>query len=193
MENEVLNVDDVIETDAAEHIKVIKAKSKERIVNLIIHLTNYQLKSTLSIDSRNVLEVFIIFLSIQSKKREVIAFLDELKSLFESADFDIDTDLTLIRKKKQGEDQKYSTPYTLLELDYNTEDVVERLKELTVAEYSETKIDKDDLNPPLLFVFGKDINSKLVYVKLKIKGDQQRHVLCVSFHYAKEKMTFPYA
>lgn len=99
----------------------------------------------------------------------------------------------MISKKKQGQDQKYSTPYTLLDLDYDTEDVVERLKELTVAEYSETKIDKDDLNPPLLFVFGKDINSKLVYVKLKIKGDQQRHVLCVSFHYAKEKMTFPYA
>ena len=131
----------------------------------------------------------IIFLSTQSKKREVIAFLDELKSILENADLD----LTLISKKKQGQDQKYSTPYTLLDLDYDTEDVVERLKELTVAEYSETKIDKDDLNPPLLFVFGKDINSKLVYVKLKIKGDQQRHVLCVSFHYAKEKMTFPYA
>ena len=97
----------------------------------------------------------IIFLSTQSKKREVIAFLDELKSILENADFDIDTDLTLISKKKQGQDQKYSTPYTLLDLDYDTEDVVERLKELT--------------------------------------GDQQRHVLCVSFHYAKEKMTFPYA
>lgn len=134
-----------------------------------------------------------IFLSTQSKKKEVVAFLDELKLLLENADFDIDTDLKLIRKKKLGEEQKYSTPYTLLDLDYDTEDVVERLKELTVEEYSETKIDKDDLNPPLLFVFGKDINSKLVYVKLKIKGEQQRHVLCVSFHYAKEKMTFPYA
>ena len=88
-------------------------------------LTNYQLISTLSIDNREGLEVVIIFFSTRSKKREVIAFLDELKSLLEHADF--------------------------------------------------------------------DINSKLVYVKLKIKGDQQRHVLCVSFHYAKEKMTFPYA
>jgi len=121
-----------------------------------------------------------------------MAFLEELKSLLENADFDIDTDLTLIRRKKQGEDQKYSTPHTLLDLDYDTEDVVERLKELTVAEYSETKIDKDDLNPPLLFVFGKDINSKLVYVKLKIKGEPRKYVLCVSFHYAKEQMTFPY-
>lgn len=63
----------------------------------------------------------------------------------------------------------------------------------SILENADFDIDKDDLNPPLLFVFGKDIDGKLVYVKLKIKGDQQRHVLCVSFHYAKEKMTFPYA
>lgn len=134
-----------------------------------------------------------IFLSTQSKKGEVIAFLDELKLFLENADFDMNTDITLIKKRKQGEDCKYSTPYTLLDLDYDVEDVIERLKELTVAEYSETKIDKDDLDPPLLFVFGKDINSKLVYIKLKIKGELQRHLLCVSFHYAKENMIFPYA
>ena len=73
---------------------------------------------------------------------------------------------------------------------YGADDIVNRLKELTVEEYSETKIDKDDLNPPLLFVFGKDINSKLVYIKLKIKGEQKRRVLCVSFHYAKKKDVF---
>lgn len=134
----------------------------------------------------------MIFLSTQSKKRDVLDFLDELKALLGKYDFDIDTDITIIRKKKQNGDYEFSTPYTLLDLDYDAEDVVERLKELTVKEYSETKIDKDDLNPPLLFVFGKDINHKLVYIKLKIKGDQQRHVLCVSFHYAKDKMTFPY-
>lgn len=140
-----------------------------------------------------LLEVVSIFLSTQSKKGEVIAFLDELKLFLENADFDMNTDITLIKKRKQGEDCKYSTPYTLLDLDYDVEDVIERLKELTVAEYSETKIDKDGLDPPLLFVFGKDINSKLVYIKLKIKGELQRHLLCVSFHYAKENMIFPYA
>ena len=134
-----------------------------------------------------------IFLSIQSKKSEVIDFLNELKDLLGKDDFDIDTDINLISKKKPGDNQKYSTSYTLLDLDYNVEDVVERLKELTIEEYSETKIDKDDINPPLLFVFGKDINNRIVYVKLKIKGEQQRYVLCVSFHYAKDKMIFPYA
>ena len=137
--------------------------------------------------------VDIIFLSMQSKKSEVLMFLDELKSILYSQHFNSDTDLALIRKKKKDADQKYSTPYTLLDLDYDANDVVDRLKELTIEEYSETKIDRDDLNPPLLFVFGKDINNQLVYVKLKIKGEQHRHVLCVSFHYAKEKMTFPYA
>lgn len=139
-----------------------------------------------------IAEVFTIFLSMQSKKREVVIFLEQLKDLLSKEDFNIDTDLTLISKKKQGDDQKYSTPYTLLDLDYGTEDIVERLKELTVEEYSETKIDKDDLNPPLLFVFGKDINSRLIYVKLKIKENPQKHVLCVSFHYAKDNMIFPY-
>ena len=133
-----------------------------------------------------------IFLSTQSKKRDVIAFLEGLKALLGNDDFNIDTDLVMIRKNKK-DDMEHSTPYTLLDLDYDTEDVVERLKELTVEEYSETKFDKDDLNPPLLFVFGKVINRKLVYVKLKIKGNRRKHVLCVSFHYARDKMDFPYA
>ena len=137
--------------------------------------------------------MFYIFLSVQSKKREVVAFLKELKDLLGQDDFDINTDMILIRKKKQGKDQIYSTPYTMVDLDYDIDDVIARLKELKLEEYSETKIDRDDVNPPLLFVFGKDINSKLVYVKLKIKGDQRKHILCVSFHYAKESMTFPYA
>lgn len=133
----------------------------------------------------------IILLSVQSKKKEVALFLSELTDLLENVKFDINTDITLIKKAKKGNDLLYSTPYTLLDLDYDIGDVVERLKELSVEEYSETKIDKDDLMPPLLFVFGKQINGKLVYIKLKIKSEQ--HVLCVSFHYAKNQMIFPYA
>lgn len=133
-----------------------------------------------------------MFLSFQTKKKEVVAFLDELHKLLESDDFDINTDLNLIRKKKRVEEQKFSTPYTLLDLDYDAEDVVSRLKELKVEEYSETKIDTNDVNPPILFVFGKDINGKLIYVKLKIRN-LKKQVVCVSFHYAKDKMEFPYA
>lgn len=80
----------------------------------------------------------------------------------------------------------------MLDLEYNAEDVVNRLKELKVEEYAETKTDTDDINPPILFVFGKDINDRLIYVKLKIR-DQQKQIVCVSFHYAKDKMQYPYA
>jgi len=99
----------------------------------------------------------------------------------------------MIRSKKEPGKEKYSTVYTLADLDYDVSDVVERLKELTVKEYSETLIDIDDVNPPLLFVFGKDINDKLLYIKIKLKGEQPKYVLCVSFHYAERKMTFPFA
>lgn len=138
------------------------------------------------------LEVVIVKLSIQSKEKDIIEFLNHLHQILQHENFDIDKDLTLIRKKKKNEEQ-FSTPYTLLDLDYDMFDVVERLKELTIKEYSETLIDKDDLNPPMLFVFGKDIRCRQVYIKLKIKGVSTRHVLCVSFHYAKRKMRFPYA
>lgn len=147
----------------------------------------------ISIDSDMDLEVIKIKLTIQSKKQEVTVFLKQLKELLEKEDFDIDKNITIIRTKKKNEDERYSTPYTLLDLNYDTADVVDRLKELSVREYSETLVDKDDLNPPLLFVFGKDINNKQIYVKLKIKGNPSDHILCVSFHYAKEKILFPYA
>lgn len=87
---------------------------------------------------------------------------------------------------------KFSTPYTLLDLEYDIYDVIMLLADLTISEYSETKIDKDDLNPPLLFVFGKYINDRMVYIKLKMKENPKKHILCVSFHYAKENMIFPY-
>ena len=54
-----------------------------------------------------------IFLSTQSKKGEVTAFLEELKMFLEKDDFDIDTDFVLIRKNKK-DDAEHSTPYTLL-------------------------------------------------------------------------------
>ena len=136
------------------------------------------------------MEVEIKKIPIQSQKTAVKAFLEDLKEVLGDEDFDIDKNLLIIRSRK--DEIEYSTNYTLVDLEYDSFDVVERLKELTVAEYSETLIDKDDDKPPLLFVFGKDINAKLVYIKLKIKGETDKKVLCLSFHYAKYDMKFPY-
>ena len=119
----------------------------------------------------------VIFLSTQSSRKEVQKFLTELKQFLNQPDFDTEKNLVIIKKKK-AEDEKFSTPYTLLDLEYEAEDVVKRLKELSVQEYSETKIDKDDINPPLLFVFGKDIEEKLIYIKLKVKI-KRKGMFCV--------------
>ena len=116
--------------------------------------------------------------------------MEELKEVLGAEDFNIDNNLLIIKSSK--DEIEYSTDYTMADMDYDSSDVVERLKELTVAEYSETLVDKDDDKPPLLFVFGKDVNSKLVYIKLKIKGVTTKRVLCLSFHYAKHDMEFPY-
>lgn len=119
-------------------------------------------------------------------------FLGELRDVLDDEAFDMNTDFTIILKRK-GVAEEFTTMYTLNDLEYDMQDVVERLRELTVEEYSETKIDRDNIDPPLLFVFGKMIEKRLVYIKLKVRKSHRRHVLCVSFHYAREQMKFPYA
>ena len=137
-----------------------------------------------------ILEVITIRVSIRSEKSAVKSFLIELKNVINSDDFNIDDSLIIIKTNK--DEIEYSTNYTLIDLNYDATDIVKRLKELTVSEYSETLIDNDDDKPPLLFVFGKDIRGKLVYIKLKIKGDVSKKILCLSFHYAKHNMEFLY-
>lgn len=135
-------------------------------------------------------EVITIKIKILSDKKTVSAFLDDLNEVLGSQEFNIAEDLLIIKSSK--DEIQFSTSFTMVDLEYDPEDIVERLKELTIFDYSETLFDDTNDNPPLLFVFGKDINNKLVYIKLKIKGDTSKKVLCLSFHYAKYTMTFPY-
>lgn len=136
------------------------------------------------------MEVIVIKIPIRSGKKEVKAFLQNLKGILEDKNFNIDNDLIIIKSSK--DEIEFSTRYTMIDLEYDSSDVVARPRELTVSEYSETLIDKDDDKPPLLFVFGKDINNKLVYIKLKIKEETTKKVLGLSFHYAKHTMEYPY-
>ena len=130
---------------------------------------------------------------IRSEKKDIKIFLEELKEILNNKSFDIDKELIVIISKKSEEKEMFSTYHTLQELEYDSEDIVERLKELELKDYSETLFDKDDDKPPLLFVFGKEINSRQVYIKIKIKGEAEKRVLCLSFHYAEREMHFPYA
>lgn len=119
-----------------------------------------------------------------------------MKRILNKDQFDINEDFVLIMNHKSHGVHNYSTPQTIIDLEYSAEDVVNRLRELSVNEYHETLLDKDNTNPPFLFVFAKNINNHQVYIKLKIKntGKHMKQVLCVSFHYAQyEIKAFPYA
>ena len=131
-----------------------------------------------------------IKLHIHSDKKVVKIFLEELKEILNADDFNIERNMIIVKSSK--DEIEYSTSYAMPDLEYDSFDVVERLKELTISEYSETLVDRDDDNPPLLFVFGIDINNKLIYIKLKIKEEITKKILCLSFHYAKHDMEFPY-
>ena len=74
-----------------------------------------------------------IFLSMISKESEVGDFLERLKGILEKDDFNVDQNLILIQKKKPR-DEEHSTPYTLVDLEYDLEDVIARIKELTISE-----------------------------------------------------------
>ena len=126
-----------------------------------------------------------------TNRNDVKKFLEKLHGILNSAEFDVDSNFVLIQSTKPGEDLKFSTMYTVADLDYDAEDVVEVLKTLTVQDYSETLLDTGDADPPVLLVFCKELNRKEVYIKIKIR-ELSRNVICISFHYAKHNMNRPY-
>ena len=103
-------------------------------------LTKCETVAILSIDSMRKRMVIYIKLSVQSKTKDVIEFLNELKRILKNKEFNLDTDLTIIKSKKKVGKIQYSTPYTLVDLDYDVNDVAARLGELTLQEYSETLV-----------------------------------------------------
>jgi hypothetical protein len=77
---------------------------------------------------------------------------------------------------------------TTLELDY--EDIKDELMALTPLNYCEGPL-KDTKITGDLWVFGKIIKNREVYIKLKISGDSSYQQLKVlSFHTAEQKISY---
>lgn len=115
-------------------------------------------------------------------REQVREFIEELKEVLNSPHCDLD-----ILPKKKGEESHdpYTTENTLIDLEYDTHDVKAQLKNLTVHQYIETIKDNKNEDRPHFWVFGKEINLKEVYIKVKIKNRAKNKVFCVSFHYAR--------
>ena len=85
---------------------------------------------------------------------------------------------------------------TLLELDYTKEDVYNVLVELESRDYIEGPVlDKQGFAKDF-WVFGKTIQGREVYIKIKVKdlnfeGDKQLTCYCISFHFAEFPLKYP--
>jgi hypothetical protein len=133
-------------------------------------------------------------INFTSPKEEVIKFLLELKKVISNRDFDVNKDLDVILKKKNENSlDPYTTQNTLLKLDFDKNDIADTLKKLSVEEYIETGKDRKDISSPEFYIFGKEVQGNLIYIKIKIRDKINHKVFCVSFHFARYPISnFPY-
>ena len=129
-----------------------------------------------------------------TESREAVsAFLQELQSVLRSEAFDYQRDLDILRSKKTDSDNAgYTTIETLEALGFNNKDVYEELLGLTERDYKETQIDDKDSRLPKFYAFGKTIESREVYIKVKVRDRERGKVFCVSFHFARYSIVKPY-
>ncbi len=133
-------------------------------------------------------------INFTSPKEEVIKFLLELKKVMSNRDFNVNKDLDVILKKKNENSlDPYTTQNTLLKLDFDKNDIADTLKKLSVEEYIETGKDRKDISSPEFYIFGKEVQGNLIYIKIKIRDKINHKVFCVSFHFARYPISnFPY-
>jgi hypothetical protein len=80
---------------------------------------------------------------------------------------------------------------TLLDLGITPDYRKEVLKKLTVADYSEGPILEKLYGGADMWVFGKKIKEKEVYIKITM-GIKAAHVICISFHIAERAIKYPF-
>ena len=92
---------------------------------------------------------------MSSSRADVKDFLSQMNSIFSSDGFNIDRDFVFQRIREQDEpDDEFTNENTMLELDYDTEDVVEELKSLSIEDYSESIVDNVADGFKIFYVFS---------------------------------------
>lgn len=79
----------------------------------------------------------------------------------------------------------------MLTLEYSVEDVKKELNDLSVSLYAKGPLKETLYKQADMWIFGKIIQGKEVYIKITM-GQPSDKVLCISFHFAEESLTYPY-
>jgi hypothetical protein len=112
-----------------------------------------------------------------SKKAEVEAFLKDFKEKMEFWD-------VLFR------DDRGKNTQTLADLELRPIERKKILEKLVLRDYSEGPLEEKLYGGADMWVFGKKIKNKEVYIKITM-GVRGSSVICISFHIAQYKMNFP--
>jgi hypothetical protein len=87
-------------------------------------------------------------------------------------------------------DDRNKNTQTLLTLELTPAQRTEILKKLTADDYSEGPLEEKLYQGVDMWVFGKLVKQKEVYIKITL-GAAGTSVICISFHIAAHKMNYP--
>lgn len=88
-------------------------------------------------------------------------------------------------------DDRGKNAQTLAELEITSKYRETIIKEIKVEDYSQGPI-IDTLNRlGDMWIFGKDIKGKEVYIKISL-GQENYQTVCISFHVSEHKMKYPF-
>lgn len=88
-------------------------------------------------------------------------------------------------------DDRGKNAQTLLDLELRPNVRTEIIKTITINDYSEGPIDEILYGGSQMWVFGKTIKSREVYIKITL-GKQDNRTICISFHIAEHPMIYPF-
>lgn len=80
---------------------------------------------------------------------------------------------------------------TMKALEFSINDVKNELGELELVNFSDGPIKDKLYGNADMWVFGKFIQGKEVYIKITL-GHPSAQVLCISFHFAEHLLNYPY-
>ena len=119
-------------------------------------------------------------------KGAVQTFLQELNNILNQKQSE------LIIVEREDKPEGYNLSDCKAELGIDDDCIKEYLKNLTLEEYVETCDDERNKKSNAYYVIGKIIMKRKVYIKVKIQSYDKKIILCMSFHFAEDKMRFPY-
>lgn len=84
----------------------------------------------------------------------------------------------------------------MVTLGYTEKQVVKEIETLSLINFAEGPLKDKDL-PGTVWIFGKWINEREIYIKLKISqfddpGNKVATLTCLSFHFSEKPLAYPY-